>query len=159
MSTSSVAPRSVTLPSARVLVGAVYAICVLGLVAVFVADIVFTDKDPHRSDGPIVSMVTIGIMGTSALLIVVGLGLWLGRTPERARVGAVMLGALSVLTVIVFWSGVPGILGAGAAWLAGLTRGGHPLGGAARVAGLVGVFIALLNVVISVGGVLLPGIS
>jgi hypothetical protein len=43
MSTSTVAPRSVTLPSARVLVGAVYAICVLGLIAVFVGDIVFTD--------------------------------------------------------------------------------------------------------------------
>ncbi len=70
-----------------------------------------------------------------------------------------MLGALSVLTVIVFWSGAPGLLGAGAAWLAGLTRGGQPLGGAARAAGLVGVFIALLNVVLSVGGVLLAGIS
>ena len=159
MSTSTVAPRSVTLPSARVLVGAVYAICVLGLIAVFVGDIVFTDKDPHRSEGPIDSMITIGIMGTSALLIVVGLGLWLGRTPERAKAGAVVLGALSVVTVIVFWSGVPGIFGAGAAWLAGLTRGGRPLGGAARVAGLVGLFIALLNVVISVGGVLLAGIS
>jgi hypothetical protein len=69
-----------------------------------------------------------------------------------------VLGALSVLTVIVFWSGAPGVLGAGAAWLAGLTRGGRPLGGAARVAGLVGAFIALLNVVLSVGGVLISGI-
>ena len=159
MSTSTVATRSVTLPSARVLVGAVYTICVLGLIAMFVGEIVFTDKDPQRSEGPIDSMVAVGVLGTSALLIVVVLGLWLVRTPERAKVGAVVLGALSVLTVIVFWSGAPGVLGAGAAWLAGLTRGGRPLGGAARVAGLVGAFIALLNVVLSVGGVLLAGIS
>jgi hypothetical protein len=159
MSTSTAAPRTVTLPSARVLVGGVYTICVLGLVAVFVGDIVFTDKDPHRSEGPIGSMITIGIMGTTALAVVVALGLWLRGTPERAKVGALVLCALSLLTIIVFWSGVPGIFGAGAAWLAGLTRGGRPLGGAARVAGLVGVFIALLNVVISVGGVVLSGVT
>jgi hypothetical protein len=159
MSTSTAAPRMVTLPSARVLIGAVYTICVLGLIAVFVGDIVFTDKDPHRTDGPISSMIWIGTMGTVALLIVIGLGLWLVRSPESAKVGAIVLGALSVLSIIVFWSGVPGIFGAGAAWLAGLTRGGKPLGGAARVAGLVGVFIAFLNVVISVGGVLFSGVT
>lgn len=63
--------------------------------------------------------------------------------------------ALSVLTVIVFWSGAPGIFGAAAAWLAGLTRGGRPLSGAARVAGIVGAFVAALNILLSVGGILL----
>ena len=62
---------------------------------------------------------------------------------------------MSVLTIIFFWSGAPGILGACAAWCAGLTRGGRPLGGAARVAGIVGAFVALLNVVLTIGGVLL----
>jgi hypothetical protein len=159
MSTSTAAPRTVNLPSARVFIGAVYAICVLGTIAVEVGDIVFTDKDPHRNEGPIDSILSIGILGTAALLIVVGLGLWLVRTPERAKVGAIVLGALSVVTLIAFWSGAPGIFGAGAAWLAGLTRGGRPIGGAARVAGLVGAFIAVLNVVLSVGGFLLSGIA
>jgi hypothetical protein len=67
--------------------------------------------------------------------------------------------ALSVVTIIFFWSGAPGILGACAAACAGLTRGGRPLTGAARTAGIIGAFIALLNVVLSVGGVLLAGVS
>ena len=66
---------------------------------------------------------------------------------------------MSLLTLIAFWSGAPGVLGAGAAGLAGLTRGGRPLGGAARVAGLVGVFIALLNVVFTVGSIALSGVT
>ena len=152
MSTSTRATRSVSLPSGPVLVGAVYAICVLGLIAVFVGEIVFTDKDPHRSEGPIESIIGVGLFGTAALVIGVGLTLWLVRTPEQAKVGAILLGALSVLTLVVFWSGAPGVLGACAAWLAGLTRGGRPLGGGARVAGIVGAFIALLNVVLTVGG-------
>jgi hypothetical protein len=159
MSTSTAAPRTVNLPSARVLIGAVYAICVLGTIAFFVGEIVFTDKDPHRDEGPIESMVTIGILGTAALVIVIGLGLWLVRTPERAKVGAIVLGGLAVLSLIAFWSGAPGVFGAGAAWLAGLTRGSRPTSGAARVAGLVGAFIAVLNVVLSVGGLLLTGLT
>jgi len=152
MSTSTRATRSVSLPSAKVLVGGVYAVCVLGLIAVFVGEIVFTDNDPYRSEGPIESMITVGVIGTAALVIGVGTALLLMRTPERAKVGAILLGALSVLTLVVFWSGAPGVLGACAAWLAGLTRGGRPLGGGARVAGIVGAFIALLNVVLTVGG-------
>jgi len=132
----------------------VYAVCVLGLVAVFVGEIVFTDHDPHRSEGPIDSIISVGIVGTTALVIGVSVALWLVRTPERAKVGAILLGALSVLTLVVFWSGAPGVLGACAAWLAGLTRGARPLGGAARVAGIVGVFVALLNIVLTVGGVI-----
>jgi hypothetical protein len=157
VSTSPTSLRTVTLPSARVFVGAVYAICVLGMIAVFVGVIVFTDQDPLEREGPIRSIIGVGILGTAALLIVIGMGLWQARAPERATMGAIVLGALSLLTLIAFWSGAPGVLGAGAAGLAGLTRGGRPLGGAARVAGIVGVFIALLNVVLSVGAVLLSG--
>ena len=40
----------------------------------------------------------------------------------------------------------------------GLTRGGRPLGGAARVAGIVGVFVAVLNILLSVGGILISGL-
>ena len=59
---------------------------------------------------------------------------------------------LSVVTLVFFWSGAPGIFGACAAWLAGLTRGGQRLSGASRLAGIVGAFIVLLNVVLSIGG-------
>jgi len=160
MSTPTLATRSISLPSARVLVGGVYAVCVLGVIAVFVGEIVFTDKDPYRSEGPIESMITVGLIGTAALALGVGTTLLLRRMPERAKVGAVLLGALSVLTIVVaFWSGAPGVLGACAAWLAGLTRGGRPLGGAARAAGIVGAFIALLNVVLTVGGVIATAIA
>lgn len=155
MSTSTSTPRSVQLPSGGVLVGIVYGVCVLALDLVLVADIVFSDKDPHRHQGPIESIVSVSIFGTAALLVGLGLALWLTRTPEQARIGALVLAALSVLTIIFFWSGAPGILGACATWCAGLTRGGRPLGGAARVAGIIGAFIALLNVVLTIGGVVL----
>jgi hypothetical protein len=140
-----------------VLIGVVYAVCVLGLVALFVGEIVFTDHDPHANDGPIESIVTVSIAGTAALLIGVVVLAWLGRTPESARVGSIVLAALSVLTIVFFWSGAPGVLGACAAACAGLTRGGRTLSGAARVAGIVGLFIASLNVVLTVGGVLFNG--
>jgi hypothetical protein len=159
MTTSTAARRSFSLPSAPVLVGGVYAICVLGLIAAFVGDIVLSDKDPHRNEGPIESIIGVGTFGTAALVLGVGLALWLVRTPERARVGALLLGALSVVTLPVFWSGAPGVFGACAAWLAGLTRDGRPLGGAARAAGIVGAFVVLLNVVVTVGGVLVSGIA
>jgi hypothetical protein len=153
MTPSTGTSRSISLPSAPVLVGSVYGICVLGLVAVFVGEILFSDKDPHRSQGPVNSIIGVGMFGTAALVIGVGLALLLVRTPDRARAGAIILGALSVLTLPVFWSGAPAVLGACAAWLAGLTRGGRPLGGAARTAGIVGAFVALLNIVVTVGGV------
>jgi hypothetical protein len=159
MPTSTEASRSVQLPSAPVLIGAVYAVCVVALDAAFTVDILVSDQDPHRSQGPIASIVGISIFGTAALVTGVGLALWLTRTPDRARVGSFVLVGLSVLTIIFFWSGAPGLFGACAAWCAGLTKGGRPLGGGARAAGIVGAFIALLNVVLTVGGVLLSGVS
>ena len=155
MSTSTATSRSVQLPRGPVLVGTVYAVCVLALDLVFLGEIVFSDKDPHRPQGPISSLVSVSIFGTVALVVGVGLARWLVRTPEQARIGSLVLAALSVLAIIFFWSGAPGILGACAAWCAGVTRGGRPLGGAARVAGIIGAFIALLNVVLTIGGVVL----
>lgn len=151
MSTNNPATRSVALPSAKYFVGGVYAMCVLASLAYFAAVILFTDEDPYSNDGPVESMITAATIGTAALVLGVVVASTTIRNAERAKVGAIVLGTLSVLTVIVFWSGVPGVLGACAAWLAGLTRGGRPLDGAARVAGLVGAFIALLNVVLIIG--------
>lgn len=150
-STSST--RSVPLPSGPVLVAAAYVVCVLGLIAVFLGEIAFSDQDPHRSQEPIDSIISVGLAGTTSLVIGVGLTLWLVSTPERARIGALVLGTLSVITLPFFWSGAPAVLGACAAWLAGVTRGARVLGGAARVAGIVGVFVVLLNIVLAVGGV------
>jgi hypothetical protein len=132
--------------------------CIVLPFAVFVGEIVFTDQDPYRNEGPIESMISIGLVGGIALLIAVGISSLLVRNPERARIGAVVFGALSVLTLMVFWSGAPGLFGAAAAWLAGLTRGGRPLGGAARVAGIVGAFVAVLNILLTVGGIVLSAI-
>jgi hypothetical protein len=157
-STSTSTPRTVQLPSAPVLVGAVYALCVLALDLFFVGVILFTDEDPYASEGPVESIVAISIGGTTALVVGVGLALWLVRSAQRARVGAFLLVALSVISLPFFWAGIPGVLGACAAWSAGLTRGGRPLTGAARVAGVIGAFIALLNVVLTIGGIALSGV-
>jgi len=102
-------------------------------------------------------MLAIGIIGTVALALGVALAASLSRTEQRAAVGAVVLAVLSVVTLVFFWSGTPGILGACAAWCAGLTRGGRPLTGAARVAGIVGAFVAALNIVLTVGGFVMEG--
>lgn len=154
-STTNVTPRTVQLPSARTLIGAVLSICVLLPLAIFLGEIVLTDHDPYKSEGPVDSIVSISVVGGVAVVLAIGLGALLVRTPERARIGAVVFAALSVLTVIVFWSGAPGLFGASAAWLSGLTRGGRPLGGAARVAGIVGAFVAVLNILLSLGGYVL----
>jgi hypothetical protein len=155
MATSTAPQRSVQLPTTPVLISTVYAACVLLAVAVFTGQIIFSDKDPHRSEGPIEELILVSVFGTAALVIGVGLALWLARTPERARVGSFVLVALSILSVPFFWAGAPGIFGACTAWCAGLTKGGRPLSGGARVAGIVGAFIVLLNVVLTVGGLAL----
>ena len=149
------AGRTVQLPAARTLIGAVLVACVLLPLAIFAGEILFTDRDAYRSEGPVDSIVSIGVVGGVGLVLALVLGAVLVRTPERARIGAVVFAALSVLTIIVFWSGTPGLFGASAAWLAGLTRGGRPLGGAARVAGIVGAFVAVLNILLTVGGLVI----
>jgi hypothetical protein len=159
MSSTTASSRSFTLPSAPAFIGGVYAACVLVLLATFTFEIAFTDIDPHKNEGPIDSLVSVGLVSTVAVVIALGLSLWLVRTPERASVGAVVLSVLSVLSLVVFWSGAPGIFGACAAWLGGLTRGSRPQGGVARVAGIVGAFVALLNVVLTVGGVVIGAIT
>ncbi len=158
MSTSTAVPRRVQLPSGPVLVGGVYAVCVLGLVVVFTARILFGDGDPHEAEGPIDSLVAVSIVGTAALVVGVGLAAWSLRAAGRTRAGALALVALAVLTVVFFWSGAPGILGACAAWCAGLTRGGRALTGAARTAGIIGAFLALLNVALTIGGVVITAL-
>jgi hypothetical protein len=142
-------------PSAPVLIGGVYCLCVLAIIAISAGSILVTDEDPFRSDGPVAEIVSIGVAGTAALVVGVLAGRALVRSPGRARVGAVVFGALAIIALPLFWSGAPGIFGAVAAWLAGLTRGRRPLNGGSRVFGVIGLCVAILNLIVSLGGELL----
>ena len=86
------------------------------------------------------------------LLLTLAIAIPLSRDPQRAKVGAILLGALALLTLPFFWSGAPASLGAGAAWLGGLARGSHPQTGAARGFGIVGIVIVVLLIVATVFG-------
>jgi len=87
----------------------------------------------------------IGLVGTTALMIGVLPGLYLAKLDPASRIGAIVYGALSLLTIVFFWSGAPDIIGAVTAWLGGLTRGRTPVQGAPRVFAIVGLCIAMLN--------------
>ena len=92
-------------------------------------------------------IIVIGVIG---LLAAVGIGKWLSE--DRAPRGAVVLGALSILTLPVFFSGAPASLGAMAAVRAGFARGGSPTTGAPRGFGIAGIVIAVLIIVAVFGG-------
>jgi hypothetical protein len=66
-----------------------------------------------------------------------------------------VFGVLSWLSIVLFWAGVPGLLGAGATWQAGLTSGDTPQQGAARTAGIAGLFAAILNCAVATIGAIL----
>ncbi len=156
--TTSTPARTVTLPRAPILLGTEYVVCVGIPLLIFLGEILFTDHDPYASDGPVDSIVAIGLAGTLALAL--GLGIAAAtRSAQRAMAGSIVLAVLSVVTLCFFWSGAPGVLGACAAWRAGLTRGGAPVSGPARVAGLIGAFIAGLNIVLTIGGLALAALG
>jgi hypothetical protein len=133
--------------SGPVLVGGAFLLSTVANLCFQLADILFTDNDPHRSEGPIESIVSISVVGVAGLIVALAVALPLVRDPARAKVGAIVLGALALVSAPFFWSGAPAVLGAAAAWLAGLTRGGRPLTGAARGFGIVGFVVAVLVVV------------
>ena len=85
--TTPASQRTVQLPSARTMFGAVIVACILLPFAAFLGDIVFTDDDPYRNEGPVDSFINIGVVGGAALVIAVGVGALLVRSPERARIG------------------------------------------------------------------------
>ena len=138
--------------SAAALVGGTFVLTTVLNIAFHVGEIVFTDHDPHAPEGPIESMVSVAVVGGVALVLALAIAVPLSRDPQRARVGAIVLGALAVITLPVFWSGAPATFGACAAWLGGLTRGSHPQSGAARAFGIVGIVIVVLEIVATVFG-------
>ena len=92
------------------------------------------------------------MVGGIGLGLALAIAVPLSRDPQRAKVGAIVLGALAIITLPVFWSGAPAAFGASAAWLGGLARGSHPQTGAARGFGIVGIVIVVLEIVATVFG-------
>ena len=135
-----------------VLVGGAFALTTLLSIAFHVGEIVFTDHDPNAPEGPIESIKTVAVVGGVALVLALAIAIPLSRDAQRAKVGAIVLGALALVTLPFFWSGAPAVFGACAAWLGGLARGSHPQGGVARGFGIVGLVIVVLGIVATVFG-------
>jgi hypothetical protein len=151
MTTNTTRATERRLPPA-VLVGGTIALTYLLSMAFHVGEIVFTDHDPHAPDGPIESIQSTAVVGGIGIVLALAIAIPLARDPHRAKVGAIVLGILAIITLPVFWSGGPAALGASAAWLGGLARGSHPQAGAARGFGIVGIVIAILQIVATVFG-------
>ena len=135
-----------------VLVGGTFALSTLLNIAIHVGTILFTDQDPNAPSGAIESIQSVAVVGGIGFVLALAIAIPLSRDPQRARTGAIVLGVLAILTLPVFWSGAPATLGACAAWLAGLARGSHPQVGAARAFGIVGIVIAVLDIVATMFG-------
>ena len=72
---------------------------------------------------------------------------------------AILYGALAVPTLVLFFSGTPGMFGATAAFLAGLTRDRQPEAGVPRAFGVLGLVVAILNILVTVLGVAIAWIA
>jgi hypothetical protein len=156
--TPATTPRRSIIPAYPVLLGIVFVICTVGmalnLIAAIATDVV--DEGPRTLHEQLAGVIGFGIGGLAVSL----LGAWWFSRPEaRAKVGAIVFGALAVPTIILFFSGTPGMFGATAAFLAGLTRGRTPATGAPRVFGIVGLVFAILNMLITVAGVTIAWIT
>lgn len=138
--------------SPAVLVGGAFALTTLLSIAIHVGEILLTDHDPNAPEGPIATIRDVAVVGGLGLLLALAIAVPLSRDPQRAKVGAIVLGALAVITLPLFWSGAPATLGACAAWLGGLTKGSYPQTGAARGFGVVGLVIVVLEIVATVTG-------
>lgn len=157
MSTSPALAPSTTshtrVPSYAVLVGIAYGICVVGMSCSILAEMVFGytgQGDAPRSLGEQLA----GVLGFGTFALAVSVLAVNRLTTQRQRqVGAIVLGVLAVPALAFFWCGMPAMLGAGAAALAGLTRGRTPLAGAARVFGLIGLIFAVVNPIVNFLGV------
>lgn len=148
---ATVASRAARVPTFAVLIGIVYAACVVLISVSVVAEIVFGyagQGDQPRSLGE--QLVGILAFGTGSLVVSVVAARRLSSSPRGARIGTVCFAVLSVPALAFFWCGMPGMFGATAAHLAGLTRDGTPRPGAARALGIVGLVLAIANPVLHV---------
>jgi hypothetical protein len=126
--------------------------------AVQALDWVVGSGDPHRPEGPVDSIQGIALFGGVAVVLALAVAVPAAADPRRAQIGAIVLGALALLSVVVFWSGAPASLGAAAAWLAGFGRGATPQTGAARGFGVVGLVLAVLTIVVTFAGYAASGL-
>ena len=145
-STAVGARRGVTGP---VLVTIVFLLTTVAGLAFQTADYLVNDLDPYRDQGPVESMKGIALFGGLSLIVALAVALPMRRDPARARIGAIILGALALVSLPFFWCGAPAIFGAGAAWMAGLTKDTEPQAGVARGFGVVGLVIAAILVVVT----------
>ncbi len=125
------------------------------LIALFFA----SDHEIHKPQGVLDELGDVGIIGGAALVISFAISLSTYRTAAKAKVGAIVLGVLSILTLPVFFAAAPAIFGSQAAWLGGLAKDSYPQRGVARGFAIVGLVIAILNVVALWGGTIAFGIG
>lgn len=151
-------------PPAALVIGAAVGLTTGVQLAVFgIGMVVASDVDIHRSEGVKASLVSLAVVAAVCLAVGAAIALATRRPAGRSKAGAITLGALSVLSIPIFWAGGPAIFGSLAVWLGGLTRAGRPHTGAARAFGIVGLVVAVLNVVailvLTVGNVAINGYS
>lgn len=152
MSAATTSTRTTRGLSAPLLVGGAFVLSTVANILFHVGEILFTDRDPYRPDGPVESIESVAVVGGIGLVIALAVALPLVKSATTAKVGAIVLGVLALVSLPVFWSGAPAVLGASAAWLAGLTKDGQPQSGAARAFGIIGFVIAVLEVVATFAG-------
>lgn len=148
MSTVHARPEAASttrVPSFPVLVGLAYGICVVGMSVSILAEMAFGYTGSGDQPRSLVEQLA-GVLGFGTL----GLALSLSavrvlRSEQQCRIGAIALGALAVPALAFFWCGMPALLGAASAALAGLTRGRQPMPGPARLFGLIGLAFAIIN--------------
>ena len=87
--------------SPALLVGGAFALSTVLSVLMHVGQIVFTDADPYAPSGAVESIVATSIVGGAGLVLALAIALPLSRDPERARLGAIVLGSLSVVSLAV----------------------------------------------------------
>lgn len=147
------APPATRIPSYLLLLAVAYGICVVGMSLSITAEIIFGytgQGDAPRSLGE--QLVGVLGFGTASLLVSLAAVRML-RTSRQRAVGAVVFGLLAVPALAFFWCGMPAILGATAAALAGLTRGRQAVAGTPRLFGLIGLAFAIINPIVNLLGV------
>lgn len=140
-------------PSYPRLIAVIYGITVIGMSCSIIAEMIFGytgSGDQPRSLGEQLAGV-LGFGTASLLLSLIAVRTLVSR--RRRSVGAVAFGLLTVPALAFFWCGMPAMMGATAAALAGLTAGREPLAGPPRVLGLVGLVFAIANPVVNTLGV------
>jgi hypothetical protein len=143
-----VTTKSQRSPSAALLVGLAIGLSAGVQFAVYaIGMFVASNHDIHRSQGVKAGLVSSSLIAGICLVVGFAVALTTHRSANRSKIAAIVLGALSVLAIPIFWASGPAIFGSLAAWLGGLTKDGHPQTGTARAFGIVGLVAAVLNVI------------